>query len=65
MVLELVYGILMSSSVTDIVEGVPPDEYVGRVGGDADDPAVGLLQVRDGEPGWVHMAPEVDVLAFG
>ena len=55
----------MSSSVTDIVEGVPPDEYVGRVGGDADDPAVGLLQVRDGEPGWVHMAPEVDVLAFG
>ena len=52
----------MSSSITDIVEGVPPDEYVGRVGGDADDPAVGLLQVRDGEPGWVHMAPEVDVL---
>jgi hypothetical protein len=54
--------LMMSGCGSDIVEGVPADEYVGGVGGDADDPAVGLLQVRDGEPSWVHVAPEVDVL---
>lgn len=47
---------------TDIVEGVPSDEYVGGVGGDTDDPAMGFLQVRNGIASWVHMAPEVDVL---
>ena len=46
---------------TDIVEGVPPDEYVGGVGGDAHDPAMASLEVRDGETSRVHMAPKVDV----
>lgn len=47
---------------SDVVKGIPPYEYVGGVGGDADDPAMGSLQVRDGMASRVHMAPEVDVL---
>lgn len=47
---------------SNIVEGVSWHEDVGRVGGDADDPATRLLQVRDGVAGRIHVAPKVDVL---